>query len=86
MAKVAVTVLKDDCAERLEAGLICFGRFDGENLSLAAAVHGNRVLVHTPHTGSTDEQGTRSISIRQEIVALTAGARLILCCFVNACL
>lgn len=55
------------------AGLVCFGKFDGETLSLAAAVHGNRVLVHSPTTATGDQTPARSISIRQAIVALTAG-------------
>eukprot|EP00892_Ulva_mutabilis_P010274 jgi/Ulvmu1/7619/UM038_0044.1 len=59
--------------ESLATGLVCFGKFDGETLSLAAVVNGNRVLIHNPNASSADNSCFSSLRIGQAIVAIAAG-------------
>lgn len=52
---------------------MCFGKFDGENVTLAAAVSGNRILLHSPHVQDKNTPQTTFLRVKQKVVALLAG-------------
>ena len=59
--------------EQFERGLVCFGKFDGQQVTLAAAVSGNRVLLHSPHVEDKQASPTTFLRVKQKVVALAAG-------------
>lgn len=52
---------------------MCFGKFDGEQVILAAAVSGNRILLHSPHVKDKNASPTTFLRVKQKVVALAAG-------------
>lgn len=62
-------------AEQLEAGKVCYGRFDGERPTLAAVTTGGRILLHCPHASDSADSGTTFLQVKKDIQAIAAGAR-----------
>jgi hypothetical protein len=62
------------CAETLFPRLVCYGRFDGSALSLAAATTGNRIFLHNPCAMPQNGELPIFLRIASVIRALASGA------------
>ena len=67
------SAVSDTPADPLFPGLVCFGKFYGNAVALAAATTAQRILIHGPQETGKSDEATSTLRLSSAATALAAG-------------